>query len=69
VIHLLVLVHVVNGVLLPVTLFFVWRLASNRELMGEYRNGRVFDAVAGLTVLATGGLSLVLVGLTLAGKA
>ena len=37
--------------------------------MGEYRNGRVFDAVAGLTVLATSGLSLALVGLTLAGKA
>ena len=58
-----------NGALLPVTLFFVWRLARNEELMGEYRNGRVFNVVAGLTVLATGGLSLVLVGLTLAGKA
>lgn len=37
--------------------------------MGEYRNGPVFDAVAALTVFATGALSLVLVGLTLAGKA
>ncbi len=69
VIKLLVLVQVVNGALLPVTLFFVWRLARSEELMGEHRNGRVFDAVAGLTVLATGGLSLVLVGLTLAGRA
>jgi Mn2+/Fe2+ NRAMP family transporter len=69
VIKLLVFVQVVNGALLPVTLFFVWRLSRNAELMGEYRNGRVFDAVAGLTVLATGGLSLVLVGLTLAGRA
>jgi Mn2+/Fe2+ NRAMP family transporter len=69
VIKLLVLVQVVNGVLLPVTLFFVWRLARNEELMGHYRNGRVFDAVAGLTVLATGALSLVLVGLTLSGRA
>jgi Mn2+/Fe2+ NRAMP family transporter len=69
VIKLLVLVRVVNGVLLPVTLFFVWRLARNEELMGQYRNGRVFDAVAGLTVLATGALSLVLVGLTLSGRA
>ncbi len=69
VIKLLVLVQVVNGVLLPVTLFFVWRLARSKELMGEHRNGRLFDAVAGLTVLATGGLSVVLVGLTLAGKA
>jgi Mn2+/Fe2+ NRAMP family transporter len=69
VIKLLVLVQVVNGALLPVTLFFVWRLARSEELMGEHRNGRVFDAVAGLTVLATGALSLVLVGLTLAGRA
>jgi Mn2+/Fe2+ NRAMP family transporter len=69
VIKLLVLVQVVNGALLPVTLFFVWRLARNEELMGDHRNGRVFDAVAGLTVLATGALSLVLVALTLAGKA
>jgi len=66
---LLIFVQVVNGALLPVTLFFVWRLSRSEELMGEYRNGRVFDAVAALTVLATGGLSLVLVGLTLAGKA
>jgi Mn2+/Fe2+ NRAMP family transporter len=69
VIKLLVLVQVVNGALLPVTLFFVWRLARNEELMGEHRNGRVFDALAALTVLATGALSLVLVGLTLSGRA
>ena len=36
VINLLVAVQVVNGFLLPITLFFVWRLASNRELMGDY---------------------------------
>jgi Mn2+/Fe2+ NRAMP family transporter len=66
---LLIFVQVVNGALLPVTLFFLWRLARSEELMGEYRNSRLWDAVAGLTVLATGGLSIVLVGLTLAGKA
>ncbi|MGD0713364.1 MAG: Nramp family divalent metal transporter [Gaiellaceae bacterium] len=69
VIHLLVLVQVVNGVLLPVTLVFVWRLASNRELMGEYRNGRVFNAVAGLTVFVTSALSLLLLGVTFTGHA
>jgi Mn2+/Fe2+ NRAMP family transporter len=69
VIKLLVLVQVVNGALLPVTLFFVWRLARNRELMGEYRNGRVFDVLAGATVLATSALSLLLLGLTLSGRA
>ena len=69
VIHLLVLVQVVNGMLLPVTLVFVWRLASNEELMGKYKNGRVFNAVAALTVFATSALSLLLLGVTFAGHA
>jgi Mn2+/Fe2+ NRAMP family transporter len=67
VIGLLVAVQVVNGVLLPVTLFFVWRLASNRELMGEYANGRTFDVLAGATVLATSGLSIALLAVTVGG--
>jgi hypothetical protein len=58
-----------GGLSAPVTLFFLWRLSRNEELMGEYRNGRVFDAVAAVTVLATSALSLALVALTLAGKA
>ena len=52
--------------LLPVTLFFVWRLAASRELMGEYANGPVFNLVAGLTVVATSALSLLLLGVTFA---
>jgi Mn2+/Fe2+ NRAMP family transporter len=69
VIKLLIFVQVINGALLPVTLFFVWQLSRNAELMGEYKNSRAFDFVAGATVLVTGALSIVLVGLTLAGKA
>jgi Mn2+/Fe2+ NRAMP family transporter len=64
VIKLLVGVQVVNGVLLPITLFFVWRLASNSELMGEYANGRAFNLLAGATVVATSTLSLLLLGVT-----
>ena len=67
VIKLLVLVQVVNGILLPITLFFVWRLASNRELMGGHANGRAFNVLAGVTVLATSALSLLLIGVTLSG--
>jgi Mn2+/Fe2+ NRAMP family transporter len=66
---LLVFVQVVNGGLLPVTLFFVWRLARSEELMGDYRNGRVFDVVAGATVAGTSLLSLTLLGLTFSGRA
>jgi Mn2+/Fe2+ NRAMP family transporter len=68
VIHLLVGVQVINGFLLPVTLFFVWRLASNRELMGEYANGRTFNLLAGATVVATSALSLILLAVTLTPK-
>jgi Mn2+/Fe2+ NRAMP family transporter len=68
VIGLLVAVQVVNGVLLPVTLFFVWRLSSDRELMGDYRNGRIFGVLAGTTVVFTSGLSLLLLGVTFSGS-
>jgi NRAMP (natural resistance-associated macrophage protein)-like metal ion transporter len=67
VIKLLVGVQVVNGVLLPITLFFVWRLASNRELMGDYANGRIFNSLAAATVLVTSTLSLLLIVVTFAG--
>jgi Mn2+/Fe2+ NRAMP family transporter len=67
VIGLLVGVQVVNGALLPVLLVFVWRLSSNRELMGDYRNGRMFNVIAGLTVLATSALSVTLLAVTLGG--
>src|SRR5579864_554674 len=67
VITLLVAVQVVNGVLLPITLFFVWRLAANRELMGDYANGRTFNVLAGLTVIATSSLSVLLLVVTFAG--
>jgi Mn2+/Fe2+ NRAMP family transporter len=67
VIGLLVAVQVVNGVLLPITLFFVWRLAANRELMGRYANGWAFNILAGATVIATSGLSLLLLVVTLVG--
>jgi Mn2+/Fe2+ NRAMP family transporter len=65
VIALLVGVQVVNGALLPVLLVFIWRLANDGELMGEYRNGRTFNVVAGLTVIATSTLSVLLLAVTL----
>ena len=67
VIKLLVAVQVVNGFLLPITLFFVWRLAANRKLMGGYANGRIFNVLAGATVIATSTLSLLLLAVTFGG--
>ena len=37
--------------------------------MGEYRNGRIFNIIAGLTVVATSTLSILLLGITFAGIA
>jgi Mn2+/Fe2+ NRAMP family transporter len=65
VIALLVGVQVVNGALLPVLLVFIWRLASDRELMGDYCNGRIFNIIAGLTVVATSALSITLLVVTI----
>jgi Mn2+/Fe2+ NRAMP family transporter len=67
VISLLVGVQVVNGVLLPVNLVFIWRLARNRELMGDRRNHGALDLVTAATVIVTGTLSLLLVAVTVLG--
>jgi Mn2+/Fe2+ NRAMP family transporter len=67
VISLLVGVQVVNGLLLPINLFFVWRLARSEELMGEHRNRGPVDWVTALTVLITSTLSLILVAVTVLG--
>jgi len=67
VIGLLVGVQVVNGVLLPINLFFVWRLARSRKLMGDHRNAGALDALAAITVAVTSSLSIVLVVVTVLG--
>ncbi len=67
VIGLLVGVQVVNGLLLPINLFFIWRLSRSHRLMGEHRSKGMLDGAAAVTVLVTSAMSLILVGVTLAG--
>jgi NRAMP (natural resistance-associated macrophage protein)-like metal ion transporter len=67
VIDLLVGVQVVNGLLLPINLFFIYRLARSERVMGEHRSGRLLDGAAAVTVAVTSTLSLVLVGVTVLG--
>jgi NRAMP (natural resistance-associated macrophage protein)-like metal ion transporter len=67
VIDLLVGVQVVNGLLLPINLFFIYRLARSERVMGEQRSGRMLDGAAAITVAVTSALSLILVGVTVAG--
>ena len=54
-----VLSQVVNGVVLPFVLIFMLLLINKKELMGEYVNTRLFNAVAWLT-------TAVMIALTLA---
>jgi NRAMP (natural resistance-associated macrophage protein)-like metal ion transporter len=67
VISLLVGVQVVNGLLLPINLFFIWRLSRSRHVMAERRASGVLDGLMGLTVALLSSLSLVLVVVTLSG--
>jgi Mn2+/Fe2+ NRAMP family transporter len=67
VIDLLVGVQVVNGLLLPINLFFIWRLSRSRRVMGEHRSRGLLDGAAAVTVACTSALSLILVVVTLGG--
>jgi Mn2+/Fe2+ NRAMP family transporter len=53
-----VLSQVVNGIVLPFVLIFMLLLINKKELMGEYVNSRVFNAVAWLTTFVMIGLTL-----------
>jgi Mn2+/Fe2+ NRAMP family transporter len=53
--------QVVNGVLLPVILVFMLVLVNREKLMGAWRNGRAFNAVAWLTTAIMIGLTFWLV--------
>jgi Mn2+/Fe2+ NRAMP family transporter len=64
VISLLIGVQVVNGLLLPINLFFIWRLSRSAALMGERRSEGFMDAATGVTVVVLSALSLVLVVVT-----
>ncbi len=67
VIRVLLFTQFINGLLLPFILVAVLRLASNRELMGAYANGRVYNAAAWLIVAVVSALSVTLIGLTIFG--
>lgn len=67
VIRVLLFTQFINGLLLPFILVAVLRLASNRELMGAYANGRVYNAAAWLIVAVVSALSVTLIALTILG--
>ena len=60
-IQLLVIVQVINGVLLPILLFYIIRLVNDRRIMGKYVNGPVNNVIAWGTTILLSGLSLVMI--------
>jgi NRAMP (natural resistance-associated macrophage protein)-like metal ion transporter len=67
VISLLIGVQVVNGVLLPINLFFIWRLARSAPLMGDRRVGGLLNFATAITAVALSVLSVALVVVTAGG--
>jgi Mn2+/Fe2+ NRAMP family transporter len=57
----------VNGLLLPVVLVFVLRLANDRNVMGDQRNGRFASLVGTATAVGASALSIALVVVTVLG--
>ena len=64
-IRVLLVTQVINGLLLPIILFAIMRLVNDREIMGAYVNGRLYNLGAWLTVIVVTALSLLLILATL----
>jgi len=64
-IRVLLVTQVINGLLLPIVLFAVLRLVNNREVMGKYVNGPIYNAAAWLTAIVVTVLSLLYILITL----
>jgi Mn2+/Fe2+ NRAMP family transporter len=60
-IHVLIVTQVINGLLLPVVLVAILRLVNNRELMGQYVNGRLYNLAAWVTTIIVSALSILLI--------
>jgi Mn2+/Fe2+ NRAMP family transporter len=60
--------QVLNGVVLPFVLIFMLLLINKKELMGEYTNSRLFNAVAWATTIIVIGLSVALTWASITGK-
>jgi Mn2+/Fe2+ NRAMP family transporter len=61
--------QVLNGIVLPFVLVFMLLLINKKELMGEYVNTHLFNAVAWGTTILVAGLSVALAVGYVTGKA
>ncbi|MDQ3711061.1 MAG: divalent metal cation transporter, partial [Acidobacteriota bacterium] len=63
-IKLLLFTQTINGLLLPIILIAIVSLASNREIMGDYKNSFLFNCLAWTITIVVSSLSLLLIGTT-----
>ena len=64
--HVMLTTQVINGLLLPPVLIFMVLIASNRQIMGEYRNSPFYNAVAWAFIILIIVLTVLLVAATVA---
>lgn len=64
-IPLLLVTQCINGLLLPVILIAIVKLANNTEIMGEYANTTAYNVAAWSITAVVGSLSLLLIGKTI----
>ena len=53
--------QVLNGVMLPFVLIFMLSLINNKDIMGDYVNGRTFNIISWVTVVIMIALTLLMV--------
>ena len=54
----------VNGILLPIILIFMMMLINNKQVMGKYVNGPIYNLIMTVTIVAIIGFTLALLGLS-----
>jgi Mn2+/Fe2+ NRAMP family transporter len=64
-IKVLLVTQVINGLLLPVILITIQRLVNDREVMGPYVNGPIYNFAAWLITIIVSALSLLFLTVTL----
>jgi NRAMP (natural resistance-associated macrophage protein)-like metal ion transporter len=60
-IRLIIAAQVINGMLLPILLFFIIKLVNDRRIMGKYVNTRLENVIARGTAILLTGLSILMI--------
>jgi len=64
-IPIMIFSQVINGLLLPVIIFFMLRITSDKTIMGAYTNSRWFSIIAWTGAIITAAISILMVVMTL----